>query len=403
MKKIDDEEIESCPVCNIYLGIAPEEKLRPDNNIQALRKRLFPLKRAEFDASNFPTVTLPLKGKQRSLSSLVVETPKVAAQPVLTGKRTKATRTTFRATSSLSNNGTVKLLITEGHDHETGKISASKSTKMTTSAIKKQIKSDIVASSQPCPQDRKNSKTMDMEELCKPLSSFLEASGTKSLRSNLKSHAAAAKEDKIKSTNGKVTITETRVREASREKSLKLGPKSHAAATKEDKIKSTKSEQVANTGTSVGSHSNKLTLRKEKNGNSDNLWKNPEGDYGQVLLGSTSTVYLHDGITTPVWFSLVTSPHQSEKLLPQIPNAYLRIKDGTLQVFSIQRYIMQKLELASDDEVEILCHGMPICPLMMLKDLLELWLSRQPQHEVQVPVGAPAKQFVMVLGYRRRS
>jgi E3 ubiquitin-protein ligase DRIP len=28
MKKIDDEEIASCPVCHIDLGIAPEEKLR---------------------------------------------------------------------------------------------------------------------------------------------------------------------------------------------------------------------------------------------------------------------------------------------------------------------------------------------------------------------------------------
>jgi E3 ubiquitin-protein ligase DRIP len=28
MKKIDDEEIDSCPVCNVYLGIALEEKLR---------------------------------------------------------------------------------------------------------------------------------------------------------------------------------------------------------------------------------------------------------------------------------------------------------------------------------------------------------------------------------------
>jgi E3 ubiquitin-protein ligase DRIP len=28
MKKIDDEEIDSCPVCNVYLGVAPEEKLR---------------------------------------------------------------------------------------------------------------------------------------------------------------------------------------------------------------------------------------------------------------------------------------------------------------------------------------------------------------------------------------
>ncbi|KQK13283.1 hypothetical protein BRADI_1g09136v3 [Brachypodium distachyon] len=75
---------------------------------------------------------------------------------------------------------------------ETGKISAPKSTRMTTTVNNMQINSDIVASSQASPEDRKNGKTMDMEGLWKPLSSFLEASETKSLRSNLKSHAAAA-------------------------------------------------------------------------------------------------------------------------------------------------------------------------------------------------------------------
>ncbi|XP_010229487.1 E3 ubiquitin protein ligase DRIP2-like [Brachypodium distachyon] len=232
MKKIDDEEIESCPVCDIFLGVAPEEKLRPDYKIQALRNKLFPPKRAEVDASTVPTV---------------VETSR---------------------TTSVNNNGT----------------------KMA-SANEKQS-----------------------------------ANGEVPIRKG--------------NTAEKMTTIGTRVREASGKKSLKSGPKSDAADS------------------------------------------------------------LRDGITTPVWFSLVTSPHQpEEKLLPQITNSYLKIKDGTMKVSSIKRYIMQKLKLASDDEVEILCHDITVCSSMTVKDLLGLWLSHQPTQEV--PVGTPAKQFVMVLSYRR--
>ena len=93
------------------------------------------------DASNDPTITLPAKIKERSLSSLVVETPKIATQTSLTGRRTKAARrTTASHMTSLINNGTMKLLNnSEGRDQKTKKTSAPESTKMATSANKKQV------------------------------------------------------------------------------------------------------------------------------------------------------------------------------------------------------------------------------------------------------------------------
>uniref|UniRef100_J3LSP7 RING-type domain-containing protein n=1 Tax=Oryza brachyantha TaxID=4533 RepID=J3LSP7_ORYBR len=75
MEKIDDEEVDCCPVCNINLGCDPEEKLRPDHNVQDIRNRVFPLKVRKVDTHKASTLTLPLKRKQRSLSSLVVDTP----------------------------------------------------------------------------------------------------------------------------------------------------------------------------------------------------------------------------------------------------------------------------------------------------------------------------------------
>ncbi|KAI4984788.1 hypothetical protein ZWY2020_017418 [Hordeum vulgare] len=76
MKKIDEEEIETCPVCDDALGIAPEEKLRADESIQAIRDSVFPHE-TEVDASEPPTITLPATIEERSISNFV-ETPKMA-------------------------------------------------------------------------------------------------------------------------------------------------------------------------------------------------------------------------------------------------------------------------------------------------------------------------------------
>lgn len=83
---------------------------------------------------------MPAKRKQRSISSLVVDTPSVAKPTGLTGKRTKAKRraaaSASRATSS-SNNGTMNLPAkSEGRDKKTEKTSALQSTKVATTAKK---------------------------------------------------------------------------------------------------------------------------------------------------------------------------------------------------------------------------------------------------------------------------
>ncbi|KAG5232638.1 E3 ubiquitin protein ligase [Salix suchowensis] len=69
-EKLSDEEVDCCPVCNIDLGCLPVEKLRPDHNLQDIKGQI--------------------KRKERSLSSLVVSTPKVQIQNGLTGRRSKA-------------------------------------------------------------------------------------------------------------------------------------------------------------------------------------------------------------------------------------------------------------------------------------------------------------------------
>ncbi|KAG8098103.1 hypothetical protein GUJ93_ZPchr0013g37412 [Zizania palustris] len=332
MAKINDEDVDHCPVCNIDLGCVPEEKLRPDHNVQYIRNKVFPLKMRKVDDPKPPTVTMPVKRKKRSLSSLVVDTPMVAIQTGLTGRRTKSKRTT----TSAGHNGTMKLANkSEGRDQKTEKISAPKSTKMTKTVNKKQNITYVEASIQPSSEDSKSDKRTDKEELQKPLNSLVyPASKTKFLRSSPEGHAA--KEDKIKSTDGE-------------------GPE--RKDNTEDKVVVTARKIIRN--------SNKLRIKEENNGNSsesasskdkttseDEFIRGLHAVSQQRLLGSTRTGAMNDVITTPVWFSLVSSSNQEEdQKLPQLPKKYLKIKDGSLQISSIQRYIMNKLDLASEDEV----------------------------------------------------
>jgi E3 ubiquitin-protein ligase DRIP len=95
---------------------------------------LFPAK-AEVDAFEAPTITLPAKRKERSISSLV-ETPKMATQSTLTGRRTKAARRAI--TSQTFSLGKLPNKY-EDCDQKTEEASPPKSTKMTTSANKKQV------------------------------------------------------------------------------------------------------------------------------------------------------------------------------------------------------------------------------------------------------------------------
>ncbi|GFP98012.1 E3 ubiquitin protein ligase drip1 [Phtheirospermum japonicum] len=86
--------MESCPICNIDLGCVPLEKLRLDHNLQDVRAKIFPCKRIKVKAPEIMSpVMLPAKRKERSLSSLVVSTPRVSssAQIGMTGRRSKST------------------------------------------------------------------------------------------------------------------------------------------------------------------------------------------------------------------------------------------------------------------------------------------------------------------------
>lgn len=59
--------------------------------MQDVRAKIFPFKRRKVNAPEVVApVTLPVRRKERSLSSLVVSTPRVATHATMTGRRTKS-------------------------------------------------------------------------------------------------------------------------------------------------------------------------------------------------------------------------------------------------------------------------------------------------------------------------
>ncbi|KAF3581353.1 hypothetical protein DY000_02030075, partial [Brassica cretica] len=117
-EKITEDEIECCPVCDIDLGGAPLEKLRPDHILQDLKAKIFtPKRKRERAPEVVSSITLPARRKERSISSLVVSTPRVSAQTGTTGKRTKSLmRKDVRGSGSFTKR-TVKKEEEFGDDH----------------------------------------------------------------------------------------------------------------------------------------------------------------------------------------------------------------------------------------------------------------------------------------------
>ncbi|XP_039829423.1 E3 ubiquitin protein ligase DRIP1-like isoform X3 [Panicum virgatum] len=103
-----------------------------------------------------------------------------------------------------------------------------------------------------------------------------------------------------------------------------------------------------------------------------------------------------------LWFNLVAAFDQKgQPPLPQVVSKILRIKDVDLPASFIQKYLMQKLNLSSEAEVDILCGGKPVSPGMTLHDLAGCWLNKGQKGRVRSSVGTPADGFIAKVFYGR--
>ncbi|KAF3961376.1 hypothetical protein ACB098_10G181700 [Castanea mollissima] len=328
--KISEEELECCPICNTDLGCVPLEKLRPDHSLQDVRAKIFPFKRRKVNAPEVvPSATLPARRKERSLSSLVVDTPRVSTQVTMTGRRSRAVAR--KAAALQGSRFSIEKLIKKEEDSVRDHPDSSSSPE----------------TSNKFPQNTRQGSDAKLEAA----QTNTEGQGRKTKSKEMKCRSKVEVEK---------NITDPVSSELGKPKILRRVRRKRKPAFGESEISP------------------------------------------QAVLEAAGAK--HERRFGPVWFSLVASEDQEGNApLPQIPACYLRIKDGNMPVSFIQKYLMRKLNLTSEAEVEIKCMGQPVVPTLQLYNLVDLWLQTASRSErVPASIGSSAKDFVMVLAYARK-
>ncbi|WVY98377.1 hypothetical protein V8G54_030528 [Vigna mungo] len=379
--KITDEELENCPVCNIDLGIVPLEKMRPDNSLQDLRNKIFPFnKRKQKAPVAMPSVLLPARRKERSLSSLVVSTPRVSStQSTMTGRRTKPTRKALGLQGSgFSVEKLIKKeeeLLEDRQDSSCSPDTSNKSAKSVGQSLSPCKNSQSI-----CNRGLQNgAETQEAKwDLWKTLNYLAEAaSRSKSFKSNVQSSNAKPESVKVNDSDNKVLKS-------------KLEENKRKAKVEDEKI----STDHVSPDTAKPNKLRRVRPKKEPVFGESRI--SPQA----VLDANDSNLLWNDSI----WFSLAASENQEgDAPLPQIPSSYVRIKDGSIPVSFIQKLLMKKLGLKSEDEVEIKCMGHPVLPSLQVQNLVELWLdTASTGHRIPATIGSSGKDFVMILTYGRK-
>ncbi|GMI65209.1 DREB2A-interacting protein 2 [Hibiscus trionum] len=393
-EKLSDEGMDCCPVCDIELGCLPVDKLRPDHSLQDVRATIFPYKRRKISAPEvMPSASPPAKRKERSLSSLVVGTPKVPMQRGLTGRRTKATArkriADFRGCSFSVEESPKKEDSAE--DHPSGSTSPDSSNKIS------QSKMQDCSGAQPSGEHRSNEETDDVEimegkaDLWTPLNCLVEAANRRS--SKLNSHVSA------------VSVSEPR-----------NGPDVHSYVPE---IKADIESPIVPDGkmsihkSKSKEHRQNSKVLDEKNG-TDLITKpvkrrrlhaeaqKKAAGSNRIMLETLGSKWNRKN--NQIWLSLVSCEDRiGPTSLPQLSACYLRIKDGKMPVSFIQKYLVKKLDLTSETEVEIMCRGQPVLPSLQLHNLVDYWFhTASAAKKIPATVGSSAKDFVMVLSYCRK-
>lgn len=400
-EKLSDEEVDCCPVCNIDLGCVPVDKLRPDHNLQDIRAKIFPFKRRKISVPEvMPPIPLPVKRKERSLSSLVVSTPRVSMQTGLTGRRTKAVARKSTALRGSSFSIVEPIKKEEDSVEDCPESSSSPESRNKVAQTKKQNSSISEAS-----KDQKPNKDTENDadpwdgkvDLWTPLNCLVEAANrTKSSKFNSQGTSLAksepfnapdsevympktkAKAEPLNAADGEVCIPKTKIKEHGHK--IKVQDDKNGAALLPGPVKRRRMRAVG---------------RKRISASGEMCTP------AQVVLSAAGAK--RGRRNCPIWFSLVASENQGGNgPLSKIPAYYLRVKDGNLPVSFIQKYLVKKLDLTNEAEVEIRCQGEAVVPTLQLQKLVELWLrTASTSKRAATSVGTSAKEFVMVLTYTR--
>ncbi|XP_039026197.1 protein LAX PANICLE 2-like [Hibiscus syriacus] len=76
-----------------------------------------------------------------------------------------------------------------------------------------------------------------------------------------------------------------------------------------------------------------------------------------------------------LWFTLHSYTNRNGEALPQIPKAYIRVKDENVTIFMVKKYLVTKLGVSNEAEVEILCMGQRLLQTQTLKQVRDfVWM-----------------------------
>ncbi|KAG6538952.1 hypothetical protein ZIOFF_004104 [Zingiber officinale] len=323
-KKLNDEETDHCPVCNIGLGVVPMEKLRsnaswlvsrlnfscryfarfsssiwsytlnetasklPDHNLQDIRAKIFPSKQSKVEApEEIPTPILPVKRKEKSLSSLVVSTSHVVTRTCSSGRQTKTASkrvVTARGLSSSTDASSEKDDNTVNNYVE----KSSSNEKMSKALKRKQAHSNVEPS---------NHMFQDNADIWDPLNCLVEAANrTKAFSSVTQRHVV--KEENFNGCDGEVNIKNERVK-VHQHKS-KILEQADNILLQPVTLKESRLQRVKR-------RSKDLTASS------------------QSFLDAQNSQFSRK--INPIWFSLVPSTDQTiDQPFPHLSSNYLRIK-----------------------------------------------------------------------------
>ncbi|KAG9457373.1 hypothetical protein H6P81_001881 [Aristolochia fimbriata] len=377
-QKLEEDETCTCPICNVYLGCSPCDKLRPDNNLQELRMKIFPLnKKKEPETSS--TVTTTTRRKERSLSSLVTSTSPIPKKRCLGRTRSSTRKTALPRPNKLHSDGDTG----DGSNHIGQRQSPEHSNAFSIGTKKQRV----VAEKEPCQvsssQQDASSKDTERGSSWDRLAFLAEAADkTVDSKPALLGLPAVKKEDYE-------TLTVKNRRRFRRKPRESFSP--------EPKMKI---ERLNSSGESV---------RPDTNGDIE-VERSRQQSLPLKSGDRSSAVILRK--LCPVWFTLLASKDQNGDSLPQIPNSHIRVKDGTMPLSYINKYLALKLNL-NESEVVVTCCGQSLVPTAPLSSVGDIWVqhmvkkgkgkgSRSPHPKLDPPNSDNIHNFVIVLTYGRR-
>lgn len=109
-----------------------------------------------------------------------------------------------------------------------------------------------------------------------------------------------------------------------------------------------------------------------------------------------------------VWLTLQAAPNQvREPILPQIPKSYLRIRDTSMKVEVVLKYLAEKLGLSQSHQVELTCRGHLLPPFLQMRYVRDCIWRGSPAPSEEEEAGLPRRRspattttdHVMILFY----